>query len=159
VHAGASCPSKRWPPQRFAQAADLLSEKYGADIVVVGGKGTEEISRKVISSMKRKAFDVTGKLSLGALAELLLRSRLFVSNDSGPVHVAVAVGTPVVAIFGRKDPGLSPRRWGPLGPRDIVLHKDVGCVKCLAHNCDKGFKCLTAVTVEDVVRAAEKILG
>lgn len=159
VHAGASCPSKRWPPERFAEVADALGAKYGADIVIVGGRETEELSKKVLSAMKRKAFDLTGKLGVGALAEILSRSRLFVSNDSGPVHVAVAVGAPVVVIFGRKDPGLSPKRWGPLGKRDIVLHKDVGCVKCLAHECQIGFKCLDAVTVGEVVKAAEKILG
>lgn len=159
VHAGASCSSKRWPAERFAEAADVLGAKYGAEIVIVGGKDTEEFSRKVVSAMKRKTCDLTGKLGIGALAEVLSRSRLFISNDSGPVHVAVAVGTPVVVIFGRKNPGLSPKRWGPLGKRDIVLHKDVGCVKCLAHECQIGFKCLDAVTVDDVVRAAEKILG
>lgn len=158
-HPGASCPSKRWPPDRFAGMADILGERYGCDIVIVGGKGTEKFGSLMAAAMKRKAFDLTGKTGVGALAELLARSRLFVSNDSGPVHVAVAMGTPVVAIFGRKDPGLSPRRWGPLGKRDIVLHKDVGCVTCLAHKCDKGFKCLAAVTVNDAVRAAERILG
>lgn len=158
-HPGASCPSKRWAPDRFAAAADLLGERYKAEIVIVGGKGAEKYGSRMSAAMKRKAFDLTGKTGVGALAELLARSRLFVSNDSGPVHVAVAMGTPVVTVFGRKDPGLSPRRWGPLGMRDIVLHKDVGCVTCLAHNCDKGFKCLVAVTVEDVVRAAERILG
>ncbi len=158
-HPGASCPSKRWAPDRFAQAADLLGERYGSDIVIVGGKGSEKYGSLMAAAMKRKAFDLTGKTGVGVLAELLARSRLFVSNDSGPVHVAVAVGTPVVSIFGRKDPGLSPKRWGPLGSRDMVLHKDVGCEKCLAHNCDKGFKCLAAITVEDVIKAAGKILG
>lgn len=159
LHAGASCPSKRWPAERFARAADILAEKYGSDIVIVGGKDAEKFSKDVISSMKKKAYDLTGRLSIGVLAEILSRARLFVSNDSGPVHVAVAVGTPVIAIFGRKNPGLSPKRWGPLGRKDIVLHKDAGCEICLAHECKKGFRCLEAVTVEDVVRAAGEILG
>ena len=158
-HPGASCQSKRWTPDRFAAAADILGERYASDIVIVGGKGSEEYGSLMAAAMKRKAFDLTGKTGVGALAELLARSRLFVSNDSGPVHVAVAVGVPVIAIFGRKDPGLSPRRWGPLGARDIALHKDVGCVTCLAHNCGKDFRCLKAVTVDDVIRAAERILG
>lgn len=159
VHAGASCRSKRWSPGRFAETADILGERYGMDVVIVGGKESEPESRVTAASMRRRVFDLTGKLRIGELAEILSRSKLFISNDSGPVHVAVAMGTPVISIFGRKDPGLSPKRWGPLGTRDAVLHKDVGCVKCLAHNCGIGFKCLDAVTVGDVVKAAEKILG
>jgi heptosyltransferase-2 len=159
VHPGASCPSKRWPPDRFAHTADVLSERYHCDIVLVGGDETSKYSKLVSSGMKHKAVDLTGMLLVGELAELLSRCRLFISNDSGPVHVAVAVGTPVIAIFGRKDPGLSPVRWGPLGDRDIVLHKDVGCETCLAHNCEIDFACLKAVTVDEVTMAAEKILG
>jgi heptosyltransferase-2 len=159
IHAGASCPSKRWPAERFAYAADELSAKYSSDIVLVGGDQTEEYSKRVSSEMKGKVIDLTGMLLVGELAELLSRCRVFVSNDSGPIHVAVAVGTPIVAIFGRKDPGLSPKRWGPLGKNDIVLHKDVGCERCLAHNCDRDFECLKAISVGEVVGAAEKILG
>ena len=65
---------------------------------------------------------------------------------------------PTVAIFGRKDPGLSPKRWGPLGEEDVVLHKDVGCIVCLAHNCNKDFECLKAISVEEVVEAAESLI-
>ncbi|MFQ5952248.1 MAG: glycosyltransferase family 9 protein [Candidatus Omnitrophota bacterium] len=158
VHAGASCPSKRWSPERFAQVADTLSEKYRSDIVLIGGDETEGFSKKVISGMRRRAVDLTGMLLLGELAELISRSRIFISNDSGPVHVSVAVKTPTVVIFGRKDPGLSSKRWGPLGDRDVVLHEDVGCEICLAHNCKKEFKCLKAISVEEVVEAAEKLL-
>jgi len=158
VHAGASCPSKRWMPERFARAADILSEKYSSDIVLVGGDETVEYSSLTVSRMKHKAVDLTGMLLVGELAELLSRCRLFISNDSGPVHVAVAVRTPVIVIFGRNDPGLSPGRWGPLGEKDIVFHKDVGCRTCQAHKCEKDFACLRAVTVDEVVGAAGNIL-
>ena len=158
VHAGASCPSKRWMPGRFARAADSLRARYGSDIVLVGGDETSNLSEEVAGAMERKPVDLTGMLRVGELAEILSRCRLFVSNDSGPVHVAVAVGTPCVVIFGRKDPGLSPERWGPYGDANVILHKDAGCVKCLAHNCDKDFQCLRAVTVEEVVTAASKII-
>ncbi|MGB2879465.1 MAG: lipopolysaccharide heptosyltransferase II [Candidatus Omnitrophota bacterium] len=158
IHPGASCPSKRWMPERFAEVADVLAGKYGCRIVIVGGDQTEEFSKSVLSNMRSKAVDLTGMLRIGELAELLSRCSVFISNDSGPVHVSVAVNTPVVVIFGRKDPGLSPKRWGPMGDRDVVLHKDVGCEKCLAHYCDKGFKCLSAVSVEDAVEAVSKIM-
>ena len=158
VHAGASCPSKRWSPEKFAQVADELSEKYRSDIVLVGGDEAAEFSKQVTLAMKSRAVDLTGMLLVGELAELLSRSKIFISNDSGPVHVSVAVKTPVVAIFGRKDPGLSPKRWGPLGDRDIVLHKDAGCRRCLAHMCENDFKCLEAISAGEVVEAASEIL-
>lgn len=159
IHAGASCPSKRWPPEEFAKVADTLCQKYGMDIVIVGGDETSSISERVLNNMKNKAFDLTGTLLIGELAELLSRAKLFISNDSGPVHVAASIGTPVISIFGRKDPGLSPKRWGPLGAKGRVLHKDPGCEICLAHACEKGFKCLEAITKEDVIRLAEQLLS
>jgi ADP-heptose:LPS heptosyltransferase len=69
------------------------------------------------------------------------------------------VGTPVISIFGRNQKGLSPTRWGPVGPKDKILHKEVGCIKCLAHNCKKGFACLKAINVEDVLSSADSILA
>jgi ADP-heptose:LPS heptosyltransferase len=70
------------------------------------------------------------------------------------MHIASAVGTPQVVIFGRNQPGLSPLRWGPISKKHRILHKEVGCIECLAHNCIKGFACLKAITVEEVLEAA-----
>ncbi|MFH1836741.1 MAG: glycosyltransferase family 9 protein, partial [Candidatus Omnitrophota bacterium] len=159
IHAGASCVSKRWDPKRFAETADILKDRYGCDIVLVGGDETSEYSASIVSHMRNKALDLTGDLLVGELAEFLSGCRLFISNDSGPVHIAVAVGTPVITIFGRNDPGLSPRRWGPLGDRDIILHKPADCDRCLAHLCNNQLQCLQAVTTDDVVSAADAILG
>jgi ADP-heptose:LPS heptosyltransferase len=104
--------------------------------------------------MLKEALFLPGSLDVGQLAALLKKSKLFISNDSGPVHVAVAVKTPVVDIFGRSQSGLSPTRWGPTGPQDIVVHKDTGCKDlCLAHDCKKGFECLVAISVEEVLSA------
>ncbi|MFH1878858.1 MAG: lipopolysaccharide heptosyltransferase II [Candidatus Omnitrophota bacterium] len=159
IHAGASCISKRWEAGRFAKVADVIASKYAVDIVLVGGDETAAYSSEVVSGMVNKAIDLTGVLLLSELAELLSRAKLFISNDSGPVHVAVGSGTPVISIFGRKDPGLSPKRWGPLGEKDKVVHKDAGCRICLAHNCEKNFSCLKAVTPEEVIEAAEVLLN
>lgn len=153
IHPGASCPSKIWPLVRFAKLADRLIESYGVKIVVIGGEDERDAFcvNSVGKFMLKEALFLSGGLNVSQLAALLKRAILFVSNDSGPVHIAVAVKTPVVAIFGRNQPGLNPTRWGPLGPKDIVLHKDVGCWGvCLAHNCKRGFECLKAISVEDV---------
>jgi ADP-heptose:LPS heptosyltransferase len=68
------------------------------------------------------------------------------------------VGVPVIAIFGRSQKGLSPKRWGPVGKKDRFIHKEVGCIQCLAHNCKKEFLCLKAISVDDVLEAADSIL-
>lgn len=158
LNPGASCPSKRWPAARFAQVADILTESRGAKIVVITGASDKDLGSRVASSMKKKCLDLSGKTTIADVASILRRSKLFISNDSGPVHISCAVGTPVVAIFGRSDRGLSPERWGPSNKGDVVIHKPVGCLECLAHNCVLGFKCLDAITVGEVVKAAEELL-
>lgn len=158
INPGASCHSKRWRPERFADVADRLARKHRAKIVLIAGGADKAITDRVASFMKGPCINLAGATTVADIASILRRSRLFISNDSGPVHIACAVGTPVIAIFGRSDRGLSPRRWGPSNPGDVVLHKDVGCIACLAHNCSLGFKCLEAITVDDVVSAANKIL-
>lgn len=158
VHPDASCPSKRWSLERFASLIDKLKTSYDVRIVLVSGP--EEVAKiaELKQKLKSEVIDLSGQTSVGELAALLKRCKLFISNDSGPVHIATAVGTPSVVIFGRKQPGLSPKRWAPTGKKDVVLHKDVGCEVCLAHNCKNGFKCLEAITVDEVFNAVEKLL-
>jgi heptosyltransferase-2 len=159
MHPSASCISKRWMPQRFGQVADQLIDAYGARIVLVAGPGRDAHDAEAVEqAMRHRPINLAGRLSVGELACLLARCRLLISNDSGPVHIAAAVGTPVVDIFGRNQRGLSPARWGPLGEGHVVLHKEVGCRVCLAHNCDIQFKCLTELTVDEVCQAAASIL-
>lgn len=158
LHPGASCPSKRWPAERFAQVGDHLAARSGATVAVLTGAGEEEHGRAVLRHMRQPAIDLLGAFGLGETASLLRRARLLVSNDSGPVHLACAVGTPVVSIFGRWGGGLSPTRWGPTGRDSVVLHHDIGCRPCLAHRCTIGFKCLEAVTVEEVTAAADYLM-
>ena len=158
INPGASCPSKRWKEENFASLSDSLAGKYKAEILIVSDQASMESAKKVASFMKCEPINLAGRTTIGELAALLSKCKLFISNDSGPVHIACAVETPVVSIFGRKDPGLSPRRWGPTGVKTAVFHKDVGCKECLAHNCNIGFKCLEAVTPEEVLAKAEKLL-
>lgn len=158
VHPSASCVSKRWMPERFAQVADRLVTEHGVRICLVAGGSDAIYANQAAAAMHAPVLNLAGRLSVAELAALLRRCRFLISNDSGPVHVAAAVGTPVVDIFGRNQRGLSPTRWGPLGEGHVVLHKEVGCVTCLAHNCDIGFLCLTSLTVEEVYRAAVTVL-
>jgi len=158
IHPSASCPSRIWPNERFAQVADKLIEKYAFKVLVIAGPKHILLAQNVIKHMHHPAINLAGKISLAQLASVLKRCKLFISNDSGPVHLASAVGVPVISIFGRNQKGLSPKRWGPVGSKGRILHKEVGCIKCLAHNCTKDFACLKAITVDEVLSAADSLL-
>lgn len=153
IHPSASCPSKTWPYELFGRLADRIIEKTGHKIVIEDIKFADAVQ----NHMKHKAVLLKGS-TLQQAAALFKRCKLFISTDNGLAHIASAVGTPCVSIFGRKQPGLSPTRWKPVGENVIVLHKDVGCEECLAHNCKKDFACLKAITVDEVFDAAKKFL-
>jgi heptosyltransferase-2 len=158
VNPAASCISRRWPLQKFAHLIDQLITTYDVKVLIVADTIHRFLSEEVVRLAHTNPLDCSGRFNLSELASLIKRCALFISNDSGPVHIAVAVGTPVVAIFGRNQPGLSLRRWGPLGKRDVVLHKETNCHPCLAHDCKSQFKCLEAITVEEVLEHAGQIL-
>ena len=160
IHAAASCPSKRWPRERFAELGKrILAENPDARLAIVGGPGEKELGEYLSREIGPGADDFTGKLDLKALASFLSDCRLLVSNDSGPVHVAAAVGTRTLTVFGRGLPGLGPVRWRALGKGHEFLHRDVGCVVCLAHRCTIEFECLRAVSVDDVWKKLQPMLA
>lgn len=159
VHPGASCVSKRWLKERFIVLANRLVEDYGFKVIVVAA-GSEDIAAadEIAKNSRYPVLNLAGKTSLAQLAALLKACAIFISNDSGPVHIASSVGTAVISIFGRNQAGLSPVRWGPVGEKDRYVHKEVGCRVCLAHNCKIGFDCLKSITVEDVLKAVDEIV-
>jgi len=159
LHPGASDVSKMWPHENFAKTADALIEKFELRGVLISGLEHVGLGDGVRKLMKHEPVFLCGKTSLGDLAALFKKTSIFISNDSGPVHIACAVGVPVISIFSRNEKGLSPKRWGPIGKNVAVLHKDVGCTECLAHNCKKAFLCLRSVTVEEVVEKASGLLS
>lgn len=157
-HLGASCVSKRWPAQKFEQLADRLLERFPEiRLVTVGGKFERELS-KAFEKKGARSVNWAGELSLKELAALLEKSELLISNDSGPVHISSAVGTPTLTLFGRHLPGLSVSRWRALGSGHEWIHKNVGCVVCLAHRCTIDFECLKAISVDEVFFKAEKMI-
>jgi len=123
IHPATSNPKKRWEAARFAQLGDIFA-KLGYAVIFVGGKEEAEECHNVMSLMKAKPINLTGKTSLKELAAVLKKCLLLVSNDSGPVHISAAVGTPVIALFGKADPGSRAKRWGPYGEGHQVIEKD-----------------------------------
>ncbi len=157
IHPSASCPSKRWSQSKFSQLIRILKENGYLKIVIITAADEIEFGQGIVE--ENEVIDLRGKLRICEIGSLLKRSALFISNDSGPVHIAASLSVPVISIFGRKDPGLSPLRWRPLGEKSFYFHKDVGCQNCLAHNCDKGFLCLEEITPQEVAKKAIALLS
>jgi heptosyltransferase-1 len=151
IHPAARWATKRWPAERFASLADRLVIEQGWRVIVVAGAREREQAASVTALMQQPHVDLSGHTSLPQLAALLRRAALLVTNDSGPMHLAVAVGTPVVALFGPTDPAAV----GPYGSGHVVLRKGVDCSSCTRQRCVNGLACLTAISVDDVSTAVE----
>lgn len=123
VHPWASNPGKEWGEDNFAALIKILAQQ-GERIAVIGGSENIERASSLIQKSGSRVLDLTGKLSLKELSALLSKCRLLVSNDSGPVHVAAAAGTRVIALFRKNPPAVSARRWGPWGRGHAVIEKD-----------------------------------
>jgi len=155
MFSGGGWRSRRWFPERFSELADRIIKKYGYDVVFIGGPpaGSPEAGTvdKVLKNMKNKAYDLSGKFTLKQLCVLLKSSKMFVGNEAGPMHLACALGTPVLAIIGPTNP----ERTGPFGDRFIIVRKNVDCAPCKQRNCKK-LECMKLITVEEVWRTFEK---
>lgn len=155
IHPGARPPSRRWPAAYFARAANECVRRFGARIVLTGGPGEESTARAVIERMETRPVSVAGETSLGGLAALISELDLFISNDTGPAHVAEAVGTPSVTIFGSADH----RRWSPLNQeRHRVVRHPVACSPCSHWECPIDHRCLRRLEPDLVVEAAADLL-
>lgn len=159
VHAGTSDNFifRRWPRENFARLADLLIDRYNARIIFTGVRNEKELVEGIISIMHNKALNLCGQLNIKELCVLIERCDFFISNDTAPVHIASAMGTPVVAIFGPNTPFL----YGPRGDHDIVLYNELYCSPCMTNfNAKTSYcrepKCIYSITVEDIFDKIEK---
>jgi lipopolysaccharide heptosyltransferase II len=146
--------AKRWPADRFATVADALVDDWGARIALVGSRREIPILEEVGLRMRRPAVMLGGKTDLRTLMGLLERARLLLTNDTGAMHVASALDTPVLAVFGPTDVETT----GPLGCRSRVVREPVPCSPCLLRECPIDHRCMRGVCVEQVVRAAGDLL-
>lgn len=154
VHPGADAPARAWPAPHAHRAVRLLTAA-GLDVVVTGGPGERSLTRFVAGDA---AADLGGRTSLAELAALIRRADALVAGNTGPAHVAAAVGTPVVSLFA---PVVPAARWRPYGVPTVLLgDQDAACAGSRARTCPvEGHPCLASVSPEDVVAAVASLQG
>ena len=153
IGAGASYGSaKCWPPDRFAELANRLQAQTDADVILFGTPGETLVSSAIAAGMRQPPIDLTGKTSIAELPALLSQCHLFIGNDSGAMHVAAAVGLPVVAVFGPTDPFGT----APVTPRCTIVQEKPYCSPCFLRRCPTDHRCMTRVSPGAVEAAARQ---
>lgn len=158
IHPGARQEYIRWRKDRFAAIANMIIERYSFKILLIGGKSEKRLIDDVYRQIIKKKFvGVATDMALTQLVSVIKRCDLFIGNSTGPMHIAAAVGVPVVAIFGCIHPQDSYKRWGPWGKNHLVISKELNCVDCHPSTCD-SFDCLNLIEPHDVMTAvAEQV--
>ena len=147
-------PAKRWFPERFAAVADRLVTKTSCPVLLFGSDGDRTSTEAVQAAGKTPFIDIAGRTNLEEAIALIARCDLFITNDSGLMHVAGALGVPTVAIFG----STNPQTTYPLGERTVILRRPVDCSPCLKKECPTDFKCMDLVTVDEVYDDSIRLL-
>jgi ADP-heptose:LPS heptosyltransferase len=153
INPQATWPTKLWDNNKCAQVGDWLIQQ-GFSVVFTGGGGDRKVVDEIIAQMHYPAVNLAGDTTLKTLAALYGKAPLVISTDTGPMHIASAVGTPVVAIFG----STAPWRTGPFGEKHQVVRLDLPCSPCLKKQCDSR-RCTTELGVDLVIKAAGRVLG
>jgi len=146
INPGGSKEEKRWPVERFAEVGDRLQAELGLPVIIFGGAADADRAQAIADGMSQPAFVVAGRASLGDTAAFLERCRLLVTGDTGPMHMAVAMAVPVVALFGPTNPV----KFGPFSTHKTVLRHEGGCAQCQR-------PCLHTISVDECVEAALKL--
>jgi lipopolysaccharide heptosyltransferase II len=155
LHPGARWPNKQWPVEKFAGLVRLLSQEFPeAHFAILGIGGDKPNGDTICRAAPDRCLNLCGQTSLPEMVEWIRLCHLMITNDSGPMHVAAALGKPLVALFGPTEP----RRTGPYGQLDSVLRIDLPCSPCLKSYCTwhNPNECLTAISPEAVLAAVRK---
>lgn len=145
--------AKRWLPERFAESAYDMAKERGASIVIFGAPGERPLCESVAAQIRAlgpSAYNVAGQTTLRAFIEMTAACSLFVTNDSGGMHIASALGVPTIAVFGATDHTAT----GPTGPLTEIVREPVECSPCLLRECPIDHRCMTRVTSRRVTQAA-----
>jgi heptosyltransferase-2 len=147
-------PAKRWFPDRFAAVADKLNEHFSSQGILLGGKADWEVAREVQKLARTKLINLAGKTTLREAIYLISQCRLFISNDSGLMHIAGALNIPTIALFGSTNPATT----APAGNKSTIVRREVSCSPCLKETCPTDFRCMRLISVEDVFKAAQNLM-
>lgn len=154
LNPGAAWPNKRWPPERFGELAAALRDRTGLRSLVTWGRSERELADAVVRSSSGAATAAPAT-SVSDLAVLMREAALVVSGDTGPLHIAAAMGTPLVGLYGPT----WPERNGPWDPHDVVISRASVCVCHHKRQCQRGAPCINEITLEEVVAASEQRLA
>jgi heptosyltransferase-2 len=148
-------PAKQWPADRYARLADRIIAFSGARVIIFGGPGDQRLGQIISRKMQHLPVDLSGQTSLGEAMALIERCDLFITNDSGLMHVAAALDVPLVAVFGSTNPVAT----GPMGSKSKVVQADVPCSPCLESECMEGhLKCMDQIDVDQVFDVVKEML-
>lgn len=148
-------PAKRWPAERFARVADRAADAWHAPVLILGSEGDSRACEEVAGAMAHRAINLCGRTGLGQAVALIGLCGLFLTNDSGLMHVASALNVPTVAIFGSTDPVAT----GPKGTGVRVVRNPVDCSPCFRPVCPTDFRCMLGITPERVWGEAKQLLS
>jgi heptosyltransferase-3 len=146
---------KAWPPEWFAELADQLTSQHSCQVLIGGINQDIDLAQQIRQMAKCQPIIMAGRTTIKQFAAIAKKSALFVGSDSGAMHIASAVGAPVVALFGPSNP----REWGPRGGPVEVLYKGLDCSSCYRTTCIRGEEsCMKLITVHEVVAAARRLI-
>jgi heptosyltransferase-2 len=146
--------AKRWLPERFAEAANRIAGELGASVAIFGSKDERELCEAVAGAIHTKVKNFAGETSLAEFIDMAAACRVYLTNDSGAMHIASALGVPTVAIFGATDDVAT----GPTGPLARVVRETVECSPCLLRECPIDHRCMSRVSASRVAEAALDLL-
>jgi heptosyltransferase II len=146
--------AKRWLPERFAEAASHVARELGASVAIFGSKDERELCSTIAAAISVPVKNFAGETSLAEFIDLAAACRVYLSNDSGGMHIASALGVPTVAIFGATDDNTT----GPTGPLARVVREPVECSPCLKRECPIDHRCMTRVSADRVALVALDLL-
>ena len=152
IYPGGGWVTKMWECHKFALLCNLIKENFNSQLLLISGKDEELLVTEINLMMKIKAIEIKGT-TLKELIAVLSRMDLFIGGDTGPLHIASAMGVPTVAIFGPSDPLIN----GPYGDRHRIIQKDIHCKNCYKRTCD-SIKCMKEIEVEEVFEAASSLI-
>ncbi len=147
-------PAKCWPGRKFSRLAEILVKNREAMVLLFGSENERELLQEIADAAGDGVINLAGKTDLKESAALISLCRVFVANDSGPLHLAAALEVPVIGLYGSTDPEAT----GPRGKKVRVIYKDVDCSPCLLRECPTDFKCMEEITPEEVMGEVEAFL-